>query len=167
MTRMFRILLPTTLPTVISAFPRSAAVMLTAASGALVPMATIVRPMTSCGIPNFSAILEAPSTKKSDPFISITNPTHNNSTEPINSISLFLLASAPDPAILSCKPLQNTAECSLFISGRLSPVPHGPASHSFPTYHEKKRNHAAFMQQSLAFYIQSRIFLRKKYRIDG
>ena len=32
--RMFKILLPTTLPTVIAAFPFNAAVMLTAASGA-------------------------------------------------------------------------------------------------------------------------------------
>mgnify|MGYP006974352277 CR=1 FL=1 len=44
--RMLRILLPTIFPIVISALPPHAAVILTAASGALVPIATIVRPIT-------------------------------------------------------------------------------------------------------------------------
>ena len=51
------------------------AVMLTAASGALVPKATIVRPITICGIPILSASEDEPSTKISAPFIRSTNPT--------------------------------------------------------------------------------------------
>ncbi|EJW96599.1 hypothetical protein EVA_15296 [gut metagenome] len=47
MTRIFIMLLPTILPIVISALPFKAAAILTAASGALVPIATIVKPMTS------------------------------------------------------------------------------------------------------------------------
>ena len=43
----FIMLLPTTFPMVMPAFCFSAAVMLTAASGMLVPMATMVRPMIS------------------------------------------------------------------------------------------------------------------------
>ena len=50
---MLRMLLPTMLPMVMSALPFRAAEMLTAASGALVPMATMVRPITSCGMRNF------------------------------------------------------------------------------------------------------------------
>ena len=50
-------------PTVIPTFPLNAAEILTAASGALVPQATIVSPITICGIPNFAAIIDAPSTK--------------------------------------------------------------------------------------------------------
>ena len=44
---MLRVLLPTILPIVISAFPLIAAVILTAASGAEVPIATIVKPITN------------------------------------------------------------------------------------------------------------------------
>ena len=61
-------------------FPLSAAEMLTAASGALVPMATVVSPTTSCGIANFKAIPDEPFTKKSAPLISIVNPTTNKNT---------------------------------------------------------------------------------------
>ena len=46
-TKIFIMLLPTTFPIEIPAFPLSAAVILTAASGALVPIATMVRPTTS------------------------------------------------------------------------------------------------------------------------
>ena len=74
MTRTFKMLLPTTLPTEMPALFLRAAVMLTAASGLLVPIATMVSPMMSCGIPNFSAILEAPSTNQSEPFTSIMKP---------------------------------------------------------------------------------------------
>ena len=44
---IFKILLPTIFPIVIPALLSNAAVMLTAASGKLVPMATIVSPITS------------------------------------------------------------------------------------------------------------------------
>ena len=72
---IFKILLPTIFPIVIPALLSNAAVMLTAASGKLVPMATIVSPITSCGIPSFFAILAAPSTNQSAPFTSRKNPT--------------------------------------------------------------------------------------------
>ena len=74
----FKMLLPTTFPMVMSALPFNAATMLTAASGRDVPMATMVRPTTSSGIPSFSAILEAPSTNQSAPFIKSTKPTTSN-----------------------------------------------------------------------------------------
>ena len=50
------------------------ALMLTAASGALVPIATIVSPITSWGIPSFAATLAAPSTNQSAPFTKSTKP---------------------------------------------------------------------------------------------
>lgn len=46
----------------------------TAASGALVPKATIVNPTISVGIFKIVAILLDPLTKISDPFIRIANP---------------------------------------------------------------------------------------------
>ena len=73
-------------PIVISAFPANAAVILTAASGAEVPIATIVNPITNCGIPNFAAILAAPSTNQSAPFTSITKP--NTSKRICKNISI-------------------------------------------------------------------------------
>ena len=54
--------------------------MLTAASGALVPMATTVRPMMSWGMPNFAAIDAEPSTKKSAPLTRSTNPNARRTT---------------------------------------------------------------------------------------
>ena len=66
---------PKTLPIASPALPFIADVILIAASGALVPNATIVRPMTICGMPNFLAIMDAPSTNQSAPFINMTNPT--------------------------------------------------------------------------------------------
>ena len=75
--RMFKILLPTTFPMEIPALCRKAAVILTAASGALVPMATMVSPMTSCGIPSLRANPAAPSTNQSAPFMSRKNPEIN------------------------------------------------------------------------------------------
>ena len=44
--RIFMILLPSTFPMDIPLFPLNAALILTAASGALVPIATMVRPIT-------------------------------------------------------------------------------------------------------------------------
>ena len=84
--KIFKILLPTTFPTVMPALPFKAAVILTAASGALVPMATIVRPITNCGMPNLSAIPDVPSTNQSAPFTSSTKPSANNSNS-TNNIS--------------------------------------------------------------------------------
>ena len=73
-------LLPTTFPIEISAFPLIAALMLTAASGMDVPIATMVRPITICGILNLFAMLEAPSTKKSAPLAKNTKPRIKKST---------------------------------------------------------------------------------------
>ena len=89
MTRMLRILLPTILPMVISALPLTAAAILTAASGALVPIATIVRPITSCGMPKRMAIPAAPSTNQSAPLPSITKPKANKTN--CKAISIFFL----------------------------------------------------------------------------
>ena len=55
-----------------------AALMLTEASGALVPMATIVRPMMTLGILRNLASEELPSTKKSAPLINNTKPIISN-----------------------------------------------------------------------------------------
>lgn len=52
----------------------SDAVTLTAAYGALVPKATIVKPIIKDGIPKDFAILEQPSTNKSAHFIKTINP---------------------------------------------------------------------------------------------
>ena len=60
--------------------PPRAAVMLTAASGALVPMATMVRPITSWGMWNLAAMLEAPSTNQSAPLTSSTKPAASSRT---------------------------------------------------------------------------------------
>ena len=73
-------LLPITLLTAIALLPVIEDVMETAASGALVPNATIVSPTIIVGILKREAILLAPSTKKSDPLIKNTNPTSNNTT---------------------------------------------------------------------------------------
>ena len=55
----------------------NAAVMETKASGRLVPIATIVSPMTSWGMPKRDAILLDPSTNQSAPFSSRINPNTN------------------------------------------------------------------------------------------
>ena len=73
-TSTFKILLPRTFPTAISALPLTAAEILIAASGELVPIATIVRPITSLDIPARSAIPAAPSTNQSAPLTSRANP---------------------------------------------------------------------------------------------
>ena len=70
----FAILLPTTFPIEISAFPLIAAFMLTAASGIEVPIATTVRPITICGILKRLAMLDEPSTNTSAPFARRKNP---------------------------------------------------------------------------------------------
>ena len=59
-------------------FPDNPEVMLTAASGQLVPIETTVSPITTDGILSIPATEEAPSTKKSAPLISRTNPTINS-----------------------------------------------------------------------------------------
>ena len=72
-----KILDPMTFPREISLLPLKAAVMLTAASGALVPMETRVSPMTMDGIFKAFAMEEEPSTKKSAPLIKKSIPIIN------------------------------------------------------------------------------------------
>ena len=62
---------PTTLPIVISGIPAIAEEIDTAASGAEVPIATIVKPITNCGMRSFVAIPAAPSTNQSEPLDSM------------------------------------------------------------------------------------------------
>ena len=57
---------------------KGAALMLTEASGALVPMATIVRPIMTLGILRNLASEVLPSTKKSAPLINSTKPMISN-----------------------------------------------------------------------------------------
>ena len=65
---------PTTLPIAIPLEPLNAAVILTAASGALVPIATIVSPTMISGMLKRLAIELLPSTKKSAPFTRMKKP---------------------------------------------------------------------------------------------
>ena len=69
---------PTTLLTASALLLLSDAVTLTAHSGRLVPMATIVSPIIIDGTLNLLATDELPSTKKSAPFIRSTNPATSN-----------------------------------------------------------------------------------------
>ena len=75
--KIFKILLPITFPSTISPLPDRRDFTLTANSGALVPNATIVRPINILDTLKLDATLLAPSTKKSAPLINITNPTTN------------------------------------------------------------------------------------------
>ena len=93
-------------PIVIPAFPFNAELILTAASGILVPMATMVSPTTSCGIPNRSAIPDAPSTNQSAPFTSIRKLNASNTICKIISI-LF-------PSCFPCA-LERSGSLSAFL----------------------------------------------------
>ena len=73
-TRRLKIFDPTTLLRASSLEWLRAAVVLTANSGALVPNATIVRPMTSSETLNFFAREALPSTNMSAPFTRAANP---------------------------------------------------------------------------------------------
>jgi len=72
--RMLKVLLPTTLPMATSALPLSAPLTDTAISGALVPNATTVRPITMGATPSLAAIEEAPRTSHSAPKTRQTSP---------------------------------------------------------------------------------------------
>ena len=75
-TKRLKILEPTTFPMAMSLLPFTAAVILTASSGALVPKATMVSPIIKDGIRKRLAMEEAPSTNQSAPFTSSKNPTN-------------------------------------------------------------------------------------------
>lgn len=72
--KILKMLLPITLPKDIALVPANAEVMDTAASGALVPNATMVNPTIMVGIFKLYATLLAPSTNTSAPLIKSTNP---------------------------------------------------------------------------------------------
>jgi hypothetical protein len=72
--RILKIFEPTTLPTAISLEFLRAAFILTAVSGELVPKATIVSPTRIEGTLKILAMEDEPSTKKSAPLMSKTNP---------------------------------------------------------------------------------------------
>lgn len=80
----------------ISLLPLMAAVILTAASGALVPKATIVNPIIKGEILKNLAIDEAPETKVSAPFINSINPIINKYNPivrpPIHFLSLLFFS---------------------------------------------------------------------------
>lgn len=79
MTRVLKMLLPMMLPTLMSLLPRNTLKKLTMNSGRLVPMDTIVRPITNSLTCHFLAIPHAPSVNRSAP--------HNTSAMPnINKI---------------------------------------------------------------------------------
>ena len=69
------VLLPTTLPMAKSGEPLRADITLTVNSGAEVPKATIVSPITKGEILSLAASDEAPRTKPSAPPIKMTKPT--------------------------------------------------------------------------------------------
>ena len=73
MRNIFDILLQSMFEIAKSVFLENAAIIFTTSSGALVPNATTVKPITSDDIPNFFATLEPPSTSISAHFISKTN----------------------------------------------------------------------------------------------
>jgi hypothetical protein len=72
---MLQILLPTTFPTAIMLLPFIEDTRLTTSSGAEVPKATTVKPMTIGVIPRLRARLEEPLTSHSAPKYSNTKPT--------------------------------------------------------------------------------------------
>ena len=80
---VLKMLLPMTLPTAMSVVPFRAETKLTKNSGADVPMATTVRPITICGTFNRWAIEVAPSVRRSAP--------HSTNAIPIiiNNIFIF------------------------------------------------------------------------------
>jgi hypothetical protein len=72
--KILKVLLPTTLPIATSELPDNAPCTDTANSGALVPKATTVSPMTIGAIPNRVATEDAPFTNHSAPNVRHTNP---------------------------------------------------------------------------------------------
>ena len=79
-------LLPRTLPSAISLDPLNAEKMLMISSGALVPKATTVRPITNAEIFNFAAIDALPRTKISPPTSKIPSPARTRS----DGISIYM-----------------------------------------------------------------------------
>ena len=83
---------PITLPSTISVEPSDKALIEIANSGADVPKATIVKPISAFGTLQFAAVDDAPSTNQSAPLINNTNPTIKIRT--CKTISMKLLYQA-------------------------------------------------------------------------
>jgi hypothetical protein len=101
MRRRLKLLLPIMLPNETSLRPSRAAYVLTTNSGAEVPIATTVSPIARLEMLNFFAIEEAPLTRKSAPFISMTKPTMSRMSAKNIGLRLFhirkiLMFSAPE-----------------------------------------------------------------------
>ena len=86
MARTLKMLLPTTLPIASSALPLMADTMLMTSSGADVPKATTVNPMTSSDTPHRFAMLEAPS-------VNMLAPTNMNANPAIRNTMLSIIFS--------------------------------------------------------------------------
>ena len=87
--KILRILLPMTLPRSMSDLPSMSEANDTASSGALVPKATIVRPIKSFEILKCEAVDEAPSIIQSAPLMRITKPTTRSKI--CNAISIIII----------------------------------------------------------------------------
>lgn len=87
--KTFRMLLPITLPSNISVEPLMRELIETANSGALVPNATMVRPIRSLETLKLAAMDEAPETSQSAPLIRIMKPTIRSMT--CNAISIYII----------------------------------------------------------------------------
>ena len=106
-----KMLLPTTLPSARSAWPLKADITLTANSGALVPKATTVSPMTSGEIPHTAANREAPFTSHSALTTSRIKP---STSKPIvvNVIAPEKLAGDRDRPMEKCPGFSNSSSCA-------------------------------------------------------
>ena len=89
--RILMMLLPMTLPRSISVLPLTIEVIETASSGAPVPKATMVRPMSCLLTLKLEAIDEAPSTSQSAPLIKMTKPPTRSRTCKSIFVSMFYL----------------------------------------------------------------------------
>ena len=89
--KILMMLLPMTLPRSISVLPLNIDVIETASSGAPVPKATIVRPISCFEILKLEATLDAPSTSQSAPLIRITKPPTKSKICNNMFVSMFVL----------------------------------------------------------------------------
>ena len=97
MRRELKIFDPTTFPTARSAVPFSADTRLTQNSGIDVPIATMVSPMTNCGMRNRSATPTAPSVRRSAPHSTTTTPMRMYRTD--SSMYVYLRSSILSPSV--------------------------------------------------------------------
>lgn len=89
--KMLMMLLPMTLPRSMSVLFSTMEVIETASSGAPVPKATIVRPISCLDILKLDATLLAPSTSQSAPLIKITKPPTKSKIWSNILVSMFVL----------------------------------------------------------------------------